>query len=397
LDAWTRERRRQEIIRLCHAGHDLPTLFREMARLLHRAIPFEAACFHTLDPATLLETSHVVVNLPVENPRAAEIEYLHEDFNQFATLARAQRRSGILSEATGGAPERSRRYRELIRPFELHGELRAALVTDSLCWGALGLLRRPASGDFTPAEAAFLHEVSGYLAQGVRTALLMQAAAANDVASEGPGLILLDKQQRIEAITTAAERLLAEVVDSSAAGVGPQPLPYVVYAVATRARLAGQPDGSEAMARARVRTRSGQWLILHGSLTAGEPAGRTAVIVERAQAVTIAPLIVQAYGLSERERQVMQFMLQGLSTKEIAAELYISPYTVQDHFKAIFDKVGVRSRRELVGQVFFQHYQPRAQAGAAPSPSGWFADLAGAANGTIPPINPIAAPGHTRR
>lgn len=395
MDAWTRELRRQEIIRLCHAGHDLPTLFREMARLLRRTIPYEGACLHTIDPATLLETSHVVVNLPVENPRAAEIEYLEEDFNQFAALARARRRSGILSEATAGAPERSRRYRELIRPSELHGELRAALVTDSLCWGAVGLLRRPESGDFTPAEAAFLHEVSGYLSQAVRTALL-RAAAIDDEASEGPGLILLDEQQRIEAITPAAERLLAKLVDSSAEGARPQPLPYVVYAVATRARLAGQPNRTEAMARARVRTTDGRWLVLHGSLTAGEPTGRTAVIVELAQGVEIAPLIAQAYGLSERERQVMQFMLQGLSTKEIAAELYLSPYTVQEHFKAIFDKVGVRSRRELAAKVFFQHYQPRVQAGNAPGPNGWFAEPAGRpARRLARPGGALPATGHT--
>jgi DNA-binding CsgD family transcriptional regulator len=396
MNAWARERRRQEIIRLCHAGHDLPTLFREMAPVLRKAIPFDAACFHTVDPATLLETSHVVENLPIENPRATELEYLYEDFNQFAALARAPRKSGILSQATGGAPERSRRYRELIRPFALHGELRAAFVTDALCWGSVGLLRRLEAGDFTPAEAAFLHEVSGYLAQGFRTALL-RAAAADDAASEGPGLILLDEQQRIEAITPAAERLLAELVDSSASGAGPQALPYVVYAVASRARLAGQPGGTEALARARVRTKAGRWLILHGSLTAGEPPGRTAVIVELAQAVTIAPLIVQAYGLSERERQVMQCLLQGFSTKEIAAELYLSPYTVQEHFQAIFDKVGVRSRRELVGRVFFQHYQPRARAGAAPGPRGWFAEPAGAANSPTPRVGPIATPGHTGR
>jgi len=183
----------------------------------------------------------------------------------------------------------------------------------------------------------------------------------------------------VEAITPAAERLLAEVVDATPGTATHQPLPYVVYAVATRARLAGQPDGSEAMARARVLTRSGQWLVLHGSLTAGEPPGRTAVIVERAQGVEIAPLIAQAYGLSERERQVLQRMLQGLATKEIAAELYLSPYTVQEHFKAIFDKMGVRSRRELVGQVLAQHYQPRARAGAALGPSGWFAEPSGPA------------------
>lgn len=382
MNAWSREQRRQEILRLCHAGYDLPALFSETARLLRKAIPFDAACLHTLDPATLLETSHVVENLPVDMPQASEIEYLHEDFNQFATLARAPQRSGILSQATGGAPERSRRYRELIRPFGLHGELRAAFVIDSLCWGSVGLLREPGSGDFTPQEAAFLHEVSGYMAHAFRTAML-RTAAVDAGEGESPGLILLDEQQRVTAITPAAERLLRDLVDSTDGGAGPHGLPYVVYAVAARARLAGQPDGGDAVATARVRTRSGRWLVLHGSLVAGAQAGHTAVILEVAQPVSMAPLIVQAYGLTERERQVMECMLQGMSTKEIAARLGISPYTVQEHFGLIFDKVGVRSRRELVGRVFFQHYQPRIREGSRPGARGWFAD---------PPAPASAAP-----
>lgn len=122
MKADVRARARRDLLRLVHAGAGLSALFCEAGRLLRRVIPFDAACWHTLDPGTLLETSHLVENLPLDNLRAAEIEYLYDDYNQFATLARAARRSGILREATGGVPERSRRYRELIRPLGLDGD-----------------------------------------------------------------------------------------------------------------------------------------------------------------------------------------------------------------------------------------------------------------------------------
>jgi DNA-binding CsgD family transcriptional regulator len=74
-------------------------------------------------------------------------------------------------------PERSRRYRELIRPLGLHGELRGAFVAGAAGWGAVGLLREPRAPDFSPHDAVFLRDVSGYIAHGIRTTLLLRSAA----------------------------------------------------------------------------------------------------------------------------------------------------------------------------------------------------------------------------
>jgi DNA-binding CsgD family transcriptional regulator len=59
------------------------------------------------------------------------------------------------------------------------------------------------------------------------------------------------------------------------------------------------------------------------------------VIIEPAHPQEAAPLIIAAYGLSDRERAVTQLVLQGDATAEIARRLHISPLTVQDHLKQI--------------------------------------------------------------
>jgi DNA-binding CsgD family transcriptional regulator len=83
------------------------------------------------------------------------------------------------------------------------------------------------------------------------------------------------------------------------------------------------------------------------------------VILEAARPHELAPLIAEAYGLTERERAVTQLIAQGLATQTIALRLHISPWTVQDHLKAIFEKVDVSTRGELVARMFFDHYAPR--------------------------------------
>jgi DNA-binding CsgD family transcriptional regulator len=147
----------------------------------------------------------------------------------------------------------------------------------------------------------------------------------------------------------------------------------MVRVVAARARsLASGQDPLQLAARSRVQTRSGRWLLLYGTQLSGGSDGRTAVIIQPAAPNEVAPLVALAYGLSARERQVTRLCMQGCSTKQIAQTLHLSPYTVQDHLKAIFEKTGARTRGELVGQVFLEHYVPRWEELSDP-PSGWHA------------------------
>lgn len=86
---------------------------------------------------------------------------------------------------------------------------------------------------------------------------------------------------------------------------------------------------------------------------------RAAVIVEPAHPARISALLMAAYQLTDREQAVTRLVLQGSSTTQIGQALTISANTVQQHLKHVFEKTGVRSRRDLVGKVFFAHCEPR--------------------------------------
>ena len=96
----------------------------------------------------------------------------------------------------------------------------------------------------------------------------------------------------------------------------------------------------------------------------GGPAP-VAVTIEPAKSSQIAPIIVEAYCLTAREQQITQAVARGLSNQEIAAELFLSSHTVRNHLKAVFAKVAVGSRGELVAKLFAEHYAPALHAPGA--------------------------------
>jgi DNA-binding CsgD family transcriptional regulator len=361
---------RDEVVRLSARGLDVVGFFDEAGRILRNAVAFDGFCSMTVDPATMLLTSHVAHDSvrPEDVPRLGRNEFLEEDVNKFAELAQARSPAGVLTDATGRRPERSPRYREILRPNGFGDELRFTLLDGGACWGWVALYRREESGEFEGEDAELVASLSRLLAEGLRRAILL-AAVPTEESPDAPGLILLAADGAVEATTPTAERWLGTLLAEPPA-VGD--LPAIVNNVAYRALLAARGGAAEG-ARARVPTTTGTWLVIHGSVI-GDPAeGRTAVILEPARSPELAPLIVAAHGLTAREREITELVLHGLSTGEIAGRLHLTEYTVQDHLKAIFEKAGVRSRRELVAQIFYRHYVPRLEAGAQVGANGWFA------------------------
>jgi DNA-binding CsgD family transcriptional regulator len=95
---------------------------------------------------------------------------------------------------------------------------------------------------------------------------------------------------------------------------------------------------------------------LPASRLCGPPAPQIGVVIQPAPAAQISPLLLNAYGLTAAQSRVVALVVRGLSTSHIVGELHISANTVQEHLTAAFDKVGIRSRRELVAAVLTGHH-----------------------------------------
>jgi DNA-binding CsgD family transcriptional regulator len=338
----TPERLERDIAALAGRGHDAYTLRVEAMARIERAVATDGWCFATADPETLVTTTHATCGVQRElGPALFRIEYGEPDVGKHRALARGPSSVSVMSQDTAGAIERSPRYREVLQPMGVGDELRAAVKARGATWGFVHLFRGEDRRAFGADDAELVERAARALGAILRDAVLAQPAIDTVAASDAPSFLLLGADGRPRDVTPNAQTWLEALRDPE---LPHGQVPDLLVALTVGAQHA--PEGQ--VTRARVRGTDGRWYVLHASRTANEDV---AVLAGLAPPNDLVPLLLSGLGLTPAERRVTELVLQGRSTKQIAADLVLSPYTVQDRLKAIFDKAGVRSRRDLVAQL----------------------------------------------
>ena len=350
----------------CTRAADTLELFELLSDRLHKVVPFDGGAWFGVDPTAILPTAPVrIENIEVGHCESYwERECTVEDTLLYRDLARAPQPAGSLYRATDDRPARSARYREFLAPQNYGDELRAAFKTGGSTWGVVDIFRDQGRTPFSTAELSLLTAVGPVIASALRS-FATATMAAPPASLDAPGTALFDGPAcGLLSLDEQAERWFTELAGESWNTI---PLAMTaIYAVVARAQAVaeGRERGPAAV---RLRASTGRWLSVHASALrsfGGGPAP-IAVTIEPAKSAQIAPIIVEAYCLTAREQQITQAVARGLSNQEIAAEMFLSSYTVRDHLKAVFAKVGVGSRGELVAKLFADHYGP-----ALHAPSG---------------------------
>lgn len=373
LSPLTAERVRRDVDCLSRAGLDVDDFFAEVLVSLERAVPTVAVCVATADPATGLVTSSRKYGA-LRALNSHDHEWGLREFSRVEdTTYQRMSETGVVAasvhQVTGGDVLASPRMDEFMRPyFGFADELRTVFAEGGRHWGALALFREGGDQPFGPDDVAFMAGLSPLLARGVRAGLLAaEAQAFTADRPHGPGVVIVGRDGEVLQMSLGAQAWIDELVSGENSGAAISAVSALVGAA--RRYAAGETTTPP---RSRLRARNGMWLVLNATPLTG-PDGLTdqvVVTIEEARPPEIVPLVVAAFDLTARERDVTQLVLQGVDTKEIAATLHLSTYTVQDHLKAVFAKADVRSRRELVARVFFDQYQPRL--GSEVGASGWF-------------------------
>lgn len=329
-------------------------------------IPYDFALMAMIDPATLLPTSQTTIgadSLPSHAiETAARLEYGPTPYaNAIGKLARNPVGVQTIRDAIDGDLHRALPYAEILEPMGMDDEIRFVVRgRDKLCWGA-GVVMRGPGRRFSDQEIRLLAGAAREIGEGLRLSLLRQVPRVLAEVTGGPAVVLVGPDDEVESATPPAVAYLDRI--------GAEPGSRMLPAVFAAGRLR---NSGAAAAVTRARTIDGEWVVIRaGKLDGRGTAGRVVVTLEPAGPAEIVSLLAAIHRLTAREAEVLGHVLAGQTRVEVAHQLFVSPYTVQDHLKSIYAKVGVNSRQELVAQLFFTHYLPRYETPVGPG--GWFA------------------------
>ncbi len=274
-----------------------------------------------------------------------ELEYSGDNFAAKHVVADRPHSAGSLKAEAGGDLARSPRWDEVMRPAGV-GDVMSVACRDVLgCWGWIEAYRDSSDRPFEQHDLVLLEQIGPCIGSALRRGT-MYASLGGFVESSPPGVIVLDKDLRAVSWTAGA-RAWSDALPSAKLYARFGMLPSVVYPAAARAR----GESSAVIAHALVRAVDGRWVMIEAAPLDGEREGEIAINLRSATAAETFGLLCRAYALSRRERELVELLVAGLDTRAIAKRLFISPHTVQDHLKSVFEKTGIRSRRELLAKL----------------------------------------------
>jgi DNA-binding CsgD family transcriptional regulator len=330
----------RDIAALAAEGLGVSNLHAAAIDMVEAKVGTDLTCWATIDPETLVISTMTSgdARIPPEyEPRLAQAEYSGAEPHTFATLAQRNQPMARLSDLPDRDRNRSSRLNNVWRPLGLDQELRVMFLIDGACWGGAGMVR--GGRDFTDREVDFLAAVAPAIASATR--LVVRSEASGSMTVGHPAIVVIGPRGELRALTPAGQEW-RERLDQIAPGR---------FALMMQVMALGARTATSGSFRTRLRDADGQWASLEASPLIGGDEDQIAVTIEPARGDQLISLLFAAYGLTAREREVCGEVMAGHSTSDIAARLFISSNTVQDHLKSVFGKVGVRSRGELVARL----------------------------------------------
>lgn len=326
-------------------------LYREqMILCLQKQISFDAYCCTVVNPITLTTVGAITeASLEAIHQDILISEYLRDDVHLYRDLVGNNIKSARLSDTF--SKQKSKRFTDILKPHQFSDEIRITLMDKGKCYGFLTLFKKGENRHFTDQEVLLLEVLSHIMGKALRSYFYIELEKCSETLYTGPGVIIIDQHLTLQ-LTNEAGKKYIDLLQEFERSKNTECLPKPFQAICSK--LLTQKENSFSVF---IPVADKMQLVASASFLQSGGSYKTmiAITINRASSKEMLEHLMETYALTAREQQVVTACLKGASTKEIATQFKISHYTVQDHLKVIFYKVGVRTRNELVWKLFAKH------------------------------------------
>lgn len=315
-----------------------------ISRHVARSVPHDGYGLFGLDPLTGTIAFAATKNT-YSTAAGYRLEINHvagRDANPFAALIRGPRAVRVFGPTTPVSAGNAHLH-DILAAEGVGSDLSIALSHRGKAWGGLALVRAADARPFTAAEAArgeYLREPLAAALKRFVTRLPLHPAQS----AGAPGVLIVDGSNALAAATpTGRDWLRIFAPDHTALDHGQLPGHVLSILAAARQSAAGG-------AISTIPTAHG-WLALHAQPLDGDPPKQFAITIQPATGAPLLSALTSWYGITPREQAVLDEICGGLTLKQIARRLHLSPHTVTDHLAAIYRKTAVTGRDELIARL----------------------------------------------
>ena len=341
--------------------HNLDTFGVEALTILNQLVPSDIPNFHV----TLVRTRQIShIFLPDYPGFTPEIErVIHQNFDEHPilhhmpqTLNGAYQISDFVSQKELHCFEGF--YQQFLRPLDAEDQMVFFLPNaNSGSWSKFSqtdatlvgfALHRPQCS-FTERDRLILNLLRPHLFQAYSNAQhcqqLQQDLSQFQQSLNPLGLVILNTEGQIQFVTPQAVVLLKNYFSKP---TGSLQLPDHLWAWIKHkvTCLTKNPDLPKACLPLRIQ-QAGKQLVIR--LVVEQPEDRYLLLLDEQTLSLLNSL--ELLGLSQRETEVLFWVMQGKDNKAIAAQLGVGQSTVRKHLESIYRKLGVQSRTEAIAQT----------------------------------------------
>jgi DNA-binding CsgD family transcriptional regulator len=257
-------------------------------------------------------------------------------------------------------------YNDFYRPQSIYYEMDIHLKTGRRQLGGIGLYRPKDANNFSPQE-----KVKAELIAPILTGALGQIIFADRIAQcEGiinsltqdlpyKGIIIFDESLNPIYVNEDAKEIMASLSQREECRKSPYlwlPKELIVGCQELIRNAKGKRSPGMNRQQINLAVRSGGQSIgvyLH-LIKYPDRSPLVAIYLDQKEPIFYSCECLRKFGLTGREVEVASLVCEGLRNNEIAERLFISEYTVINHLRAIYEKLGVKNRTSLIHRVIHQ-------------------------------------------